>query len=120
MKRQNKIISLIFISILSFAFIDCSQVQHTEQEQPHLYWKNVDCVVTECDYRYWYASGCHYETCITVFNEEYNLEETFDLYGSEALEYKDLKKGDTVNCELHSLVLDSTGEVIEREIFCLK
>lgn len=90
------------------------------REQPHLYWKDIECIVKDCDYKYWYASGTHFKANITVYSDEYDLTQTFDLNGYDAKTCESLSKGDIVTCELYSWVMDSTGEVIRREINRLK
>ena len=85
-----------------------------------MYYKDIECIVTKCDYQYWYASGCHYKAYVTVYNEEYNLEKSFTLNGMDAKECESLNNGDIITCELYTWVLDSTSEVIKREINCLK
>lgn len=115
---KHKMIYLIFLLVLSFTFVGCSSnnSNYVKQEQPHLYSKNIECIVTKCDYKYWYASGCHYKAYLAVFNEEYNLEKEFVLDGMDAKKCENLKEGDIINCKMNSWVLDSTGEVLKREI----
>ncbi len=94
-------------------------VQHEAKEQPHLYWKDIDVVVTSVDKKHWYASTHWYTVKVSVKSEEYQLNYTQEFKGSgffgcpKQWEYN---KGDTVKAELYSWVMDSTGEVVRREI----
>ena len=88
-------------------------------EQPHLYWKEIEVEVIKVDKRHWYASTHHYQIDITVHSEEYGLTKTFNNYASGAFAVIpgwNSNKGDIIKAELYSWVMDSTGEVVKREI----
>ena len=85
-------------------------------EQPHVYWKDIDVEVVDIDKRHWYAGTHHYQVDITVKSEEYGLTETFHLDGMNAKDAYNYDKGDIIKAELNSWVMDSTGEVVRREI----
>lgn len=86
------------------------------KETPHLYWKDIEVVIADIDKRHWYASSHHYKIYLTVENDEYGLSQSFTIDGSKAKEKWEWNKGDTVKAELFSWVMDSTGEVVRREI----
>lgn len=104
--------------MLVTAMTACSgeNMTNVPREVERLYWKNIDVVVTDIDYRHWYASGHHYTADVTVKSEEYNLQETFHLTNSDAKRMDGVKRGDTVTVEMYSWVIDSTGEVTRRDI----
>ena len=124
MIKWKKNLFLFTIFVVAFLLPGCT-IQQTEsvsserKEQPHLYWKDIDVVVTSIDKKYWYASTHWYEVKVSVESEKYQLTYTDIFKGSGAFgrplqwEYD---KGDTVKAELYSWVMDSTGEVIRREI----
>ncbi len=87
-----------------------------QTEKPHLYWKEIDVVISDIDKRHWYASGHHYTIDLTVRSDEYGLSESFSLNGMDAAAKWEYSEGDTVKAELFSWVIDSTGEVTKREI----
>lgn len=108
---------ITFAAILLFSACSCSS--YTPKEQPHLYWKDIDVVITDIDKRHWFAGTHWYVVEITVESEEYGLEETFEIEGSGAFgcpEQWRYEEGQTVKAELYSWVMDSTGEVVRREI----
>lgn len=113
-------IAIMFLLIGLIFLVGCSL--HSENcnfkpaESPHLYWKDIDVVITDIDKSHWYASAHHYKIHLTVESDEYRLTESFDLIGSKAKEKWNWNKGDTVKAELFSWVMDSTGEVLQREI----
>lgn len=89
------------------------------KEQPHLYWKDIDVAVTSVDKKHWYASTHWYEVKVSVKSEEYQLTYTEVFKGSGAFgcpSQWEYDKGDTVKAKLYSWVMDSTGEVVRREI----
>lgn len=94
-------------------------VNTTSVEQPHLYWKEIEVEVIDIDKRHWFASTHQYIVNIDVYSNEYDLSQTFEIKGSGAFgcpkEYN-YNVGDKVKAELYSWKMDSTGEIIEREI----
>ena len=89
------------------------------QEQPHLYWKDIDVVVTDIDKRHWFASTHWYVVNLTVQSEEYGLIENFEIEGSGAFgcpKEWNYEEGQTVRAQLYSWVIDSTEEVTRRKI----
>lgn len=93
-----------------------------KKEQPHLYWKTIDVVVESVEKHHWFATTHRYELSITVYNEEYNLRKTLQ-YSSSGMftpNHWNLEKGDVVSAELYSWVMDSTGEIVRRDINALK
>lgn len=85
-------------------------------EQPHMYWKEINVIVDDIDKKTWYASTHHYKVNITVHSDEYGLVESFEFNGGDAKDVWDYDKGDVIKAELHLWVMDSTGEVVRREI----
>lgn len=116
MMRKYLIIIIALLTILSGC--ECNQ-SITPKEQPHFYRKDIDVVVIDIDKRSWFAGTRWYEVQIEVYNEEYDLTEIFEIKGSgifgKPSEW-DYQIGDTVSAELFSWKMDSTGEIIKREI----
>lgn len=79
--------TILFTLLLLFILSGCS-VQQTEnmpserKEQPHLYWKDIDVVVTSVNKKHWFASTHHYQVEISVKSEEYQLTHTETCRGS--------------------------------------
>ncbi len=119
MKKIGLTIILTFILVLFSGCEVYKGTSHQQAEQPHLYWKDIDVIVTDIDKRHWFAGTHWYVVSVTVQSEEYGLSATFQIEGSGAFgcppqwEYD---MGDTVKAQLYSWVLDSTGEVIKRKI----
>lgn len=90
----------------------------TPKEEPHLYWKDIDVVVTDINKKHWYATVHRYEIDVTVHSEEYGLTKTLSVYSSGPFvpEQWDLERGDTIKVKMNSWVMDSTGQVVRREI----
>ena len=119
---KKTICFLMLIILLVSVFGGCGyepDPNYVPPEQPHLYWKDIDVVVTEIDKRHWFASTHWYVVNVTVESEEYGLEQTFEIKGSGAFgcpSQWNYQKGDIVKAELYSWVMDSTGEVTKRTI----
>lgn len=112
---------MLFMIFALMFLIGCSPKSnnghaHKLAETPHLYWKDINVVITDINKKHWYASGHHYKMYLTVESKEYGLSESFTLNGSDAKEKWGYEEGDIIEAELYSWVMDSTGEVIRREI----
>lgn len=117
------LMAFIAITIILCFFSGCTansaETDYTIPEEPHLYWKDIDVVVTDIDKRHWFAGTHWYSVQITVESEEYNLERTIEFKGSGAFGKPgqwDYQTGDIVTAQLYSWVMDSTGEVVRRKI----
>ena len=111
------------IMILVF-LTGCGNAQnYTPQEKPHLYWKDIEVIVTDVDKEYWCATTHWYVVNITVHSDEYGLDKRMEIKGSGAFgcpkEFH-YEVGDIVTAQLYSWKMDSTGEIVKREIHCLK
>lgn len=115
MKRAAVIIIAILLSGCSVS----QNTQYEREERPHLYYKDIDVVVVNVERRSWFAHTRWYEVTVSVKSDEYQLsyEDTFigqGIYGClPQWEYND---GDIIQAELYSWVMDSTGEVVKRQI----
>lgn len=113
---------LITISLFIVVLSGCANpdgAQYQQAEQPHLYWKDIDVVVTSIDKKHWYASTHWYEVTLNVESEEYDLAKKYIIKESGALNCPkqwDYCAGDIVKARMYSWVKDSTGEVVRREI----
>ena len=119
MKRYTLLIILTSLLLLTGCCQFNKNTSYTKQEQPHLYWKDIDVVVTDIDKRHWYALTHWYVVEITVESKEYDLTESFELKGSGVFgcpNQWDYEEGQVIKAELYSWVMDSTGEVIKRKI----
>lgn len=118
MTKIHKFLLAGTVVLLIAIMTACSGENLTDvsEEVEHLYWKDIDAVVTDIDYRHWYASGHHYTADVTVKSDEYNLQKTFHLTNSDAKRMEGVRRGDTITVEMDSWVIDSTGEVTGRDI----
>lgn len=110
---------LVFVGCLML-FIGCSPstLSYVPPEEPHLYWKTIDVTVTDV-YTARSLNGRVRTKTITVHSEEYGLTETFtekSVGWFNNISFWDAEVGQTRKATLHSYVLDSTGEVVKREI----
>ena len=118
MKKMMLITISLFIVVLS-GCTNPDGAQYQQAEQPHLYWKDIDVVVTSIDKKHWYASTHWYEVTLNVESEEYDLAKKYIIKESGALNRPkqwDYCAGDIVKARMYSWVKDSTGEVVRREI----
>jgi hypothetical protein len=122
MNRREFIVIMIALCVL-FALVTCScsniipKENFAPEEYPHLYWKTIDVEVEDISQSHWFAMVHRYEMTITVRSEEYNLEKTFSIYSQGmAPSGWDCKKGDIIQAELYTWKIDSTGEIVKREI----
>ena len=119
---MRKILSISLIILICLSLCACGipvNENYTPQEQPHLYWKDIDVVVTSVDQRSWFATVHRNVLYITVESEEYGLTKSFTLESSGVINNIscwDCKVGDVIKAELYSWVMDSTGEIVRRDI----
>lgn len=115
---MKKVFAVTVLLLFVFQCACVQDMQCVKKEQPHLYWKDIDVVVEQVDRRHWFASGHHYEVKVTIRSDEYNLDYTDVITGGGMFRPKQwsYSEGDIVKAELYSWVMDSTGEVIKREI----
>lgn len=126
MVRKGKIfcrmISIVMIVTLGVSLCACDNsisTTNTPSEQPHLYWKDIDVVVTNVSRKEWFATVPRRSLNVTVESEEYGLSKSFTMESSgmfNTIDCWDCQEGDTIKAELYSWVMDSTGEVTRREI----
>lgn len=118
----KKIICLLSILIIFLGFVGCDLEPIERAEQPHLYWKDIDVVVENVEKQHWFATTHRYQLSITVYNQEYNLRKTIDSSSSGMFtpQHWNIEQGDIIKAQLYSWVIDSTGEVVKREIHSLK
>lgn len=112
------IISIILLFLLTGCNVNMEDLNELcepleQQEEPHLYWKDIDVVITDVKRRHWYTGAHWYSVELTVESKEYGLTEFIEISGKSAWNYEE---GQTVKAELYSWVMDSTGEVIRRKI----
>lgn len=130
---KDKIINFVFIIISILLLVglftliatsDSNTSSNTnQQEKPVLYWKDIDVKVVSNNKHSWFVKTRFYKQEIKVVSDEYNLEETFYLTDSGAfanMPYWNIKEGDIIKAELYSWKLESTGEIVNREINKLK
>jgi hypothetical protein len=89
-------------------------------ERPHLYWKDIDVVITDIQ-KDRSLNNRFLRVTVTVKSKEYNLEEDFIFEGNWYYRPKfwDAQEGDIVKAQLYSWVMDSTGQIVKRNINCL-
>lgn len=123
MKTVNRIIAVALIFALLICMGGCtlpeSDPNYVPPEQPHLYWKDIDVVVTDISRRHWFAGTHWYEVAITVESKEYGLTRTLTYKGSGFFgcpSQWNYEVGNVVRAQLYSWVMDSTGEITKRLI----
>lgn len=123
MKLANQIVTVVLLFSLLICLCSCALPEpdpnYTPPEQPHLYWKDIDVVVTDISRRHWFAGTHRYEVNITVESEEYGLTRTLSYNGSGFFgcpSQWNYEVEDVVKAQLYSWVMDSTGEVTRRLI----
>lgn len=118
--RKSLVILLVVLCLTMCACdMQTMNANYTPVEQPHLYWKDIDVVVQNVDQRSWFATVHRYELNITVYSEEYGLEKTLHYSGSgmiNSIPGWNAKEGDILSAQLYSWVMDSTGEIVKRDI----
>ena len=120
---MKKFLYIISCIVLLFSLTACGESMAMEQqppkERPHLYWKEIEVEVVNIDKRHWFAGTHHYVVDVTVYSEEYNLTKSFTYQAGEAfavIPCWNYQKGDIIKAELYSWVMDSTGEIVKRDI----
>ena len=118
MKKFLLITMLAITLCLVGCNIETTDGEYEPQEEPHIYWKDIDVVITDIEKRHWFAGTHWYSIEITVKSEEYNLTETIQEKSSGIFRPNewDYEEGQVIKAKLYSWVMDSTGEVIRREI----
>ena len=114
-------VAMTTMLILMTNITGCAVPEYTKQQQerPHLYWKDIDVVITDIQKRHWFAVTHWYAGEITVHSEEYGMTETIYYDGTGSMgepNWWNYEKGDAVMAEMDSWVMDSTGEVVKRKI----
>lgn len=131
---KDRIINFVLITISTLLLVglftliatsdsNTSSNTNQQQEKPVLYWKDIDVKVVSNNKHSWFVKTRFYKQEIKVISNEYNLEETFYLNDSGAfanMPYWNVKEGDVIKAELYSWKLESTGEIVNREINKLK
>lgn len=121
---KNNAVRLSIFLCLILVLVGCSRnTDYVQPEQPHLYWKDIDVEVTDIDKEHWFATTHWYRVTISVRSEEYDLEESMEISGSGAFgcpKEWNYEVGNIVKAELYSWKMDSTGEIVRREIHSLK
>ena len=119
MKRYILTIIMVTILCLTGCGETTANSTYQQREQPHLYRKEIDVIVTDIETKHWFGGTHWYLANVTVESEEYGLTESFEFKGSGMFgcpkEYH-YEEGQVIEAELFSWVIDSTGEVVEREI----
>lgn len=116
---MKKYFTILLLLLFLFAGCTMQQSKTEPKEQPHLYWKDIDVVVTNVGRGHSYARTHFYRVDVSVESEEYQLTYTDTFAGSGIFGCPpqwNYKEGDVVKAELYSWVMDSTGEVVRREI----
>lgn len=88
-------------------------------EQPVVSNMEIPVVITSIDKRHWYASTHHWTLRMTVKNEEYGLEKSFDFSASggfAVVPFWDNNIGDTLTANMKIYTIESSGEVVSRDI----
>lgn len=108
--------------LLCISSVGCDLEPVEKVEQPHLYWKDIDVVVENVEKKHWFATTHRYQLSVTVYSQEYDLKKTIDSSSSGMFtpQHWNVKQGDIIKAQLYSWVIDSTGEVVKREIHSLK
>lgn len=121
---------LVILAVIITAILGCwvmhemltyePDPNYVPPEKPHLYWKDIDVVITDIQ-KDRSLNNRFLRVTITVKSKEYNLEEDFIFEGNWYYRPKfwDAQEGDIIKAQLYSWVMDSTGQVVKRDINCL-
>ena len=118
---------LISILLLVFGGMCCCAIEldkestkpYVRPEQPHLYWKDIDVVITDIEKRRSLGKYKHYTVMIEVKSDEYGITGNCRYTGAGMFGVPhqwNYEVGQTVKAKLNSWVMDSSGEVVRREI----
>lgn len=121
---------LVILAVIITAILGCwvmhemltykPDPNYVPPEKPHLYWKDIDVVITDIQ-KDRSLNNRFLRVIVTVKSKEYNLEEDFIFEGNWYYRPKfwDAQEGDIIKAQLYSWVMDSTGQVVKRDINCL-
>ena len=112
--RIFSIILLLAISLSVFCSCDFEL-----PEQPQNHFEDIYVVITDIEKKEYYAGTSIREVTIEVYSKEYNLTETFtETYKGmfDNMPYMEYKKGNTVKARLCTVVMESTGKIVDRYI----
>lgn len=109
------LIALFLISSLAFIWYTVASRPDDWQpaERPSLYQKTIPVEVISVDRRQGFASHI---ISVKVKSDEYGIEKNIEKRQADALKIWDIDKGDIVDATLYSWVMESTGEVVRRDI----
>lgn len=113
-------ILLIFIIIMLSTLNGCGDMtSYTPPEKPVLYHKDIEVRVVSNKKQKFTGKVPRASQNIKVVSEEYNLENSFNYSSSGVfmnMPFWSVKEGDVIQAELLSWKLESTGEIVKREI----
>lgn len=119
------ILGLLLVSILAGSILlghyynSISPKKAYIPEQPVVSNMEIPVVITSIDKRHWYASTHHWMLRMTVKNEEYGLEKSFDFSASggfAVVPFWNNNTGDTLTANMKIYTMESSGEVVSKEI----
>lgn len=119
------ILGLLLASILAGAILlghyysSISPKKAHVPEQPVVSNMEIPVVITSIDKRHWYASTHHWTLRMTVKNEEYGLEKSFDFSASggfAVVPFWNNNTGDVLTANMKIYTIESSGEVVSRDI----
>ena len=106
--------------VLLAALLSCGCSTHDpdDAEQPQHHWKTVNAVITDIDKQHWYTLFHNYGVNMTLYNEEYDAEGVVyrSSSGMNDFSWWGCEVGDVVEVQLDYWVMESTGEVVRKEI----
>ena len=117
---MRKIILTLIIITLFLTGCSVSYDSSPRPEQPKISFVESKVIVTDIDYRHWHASAHHYTCDITVYNDEYDLKETFHLTNNDAKECENIKRNDIIDAKICIHKIESTGEITNMFINSVK
>lgn len=104
---------------LGYYYNNTSTEKTYVQEQPVVSNAEIPVVITSIDKQHWYASTHRWTLRMTVKNEEYGLEKSFDFSASggfAAVPFWNNNVGDTLTANMETYTIESSGEIMKREI----
>lgn len=116
---MKKAVCIALSAFLVLCCISCGQGRQQQEERSHLYWKDIEAVVTDVERQHFFAATHWYIVTVTVSSKEYGVSGTFTYQGAGIFDCPKqwwYKVGEQVTAQLYSWVMDSSGEVVRRKI----
>lgn len=110
-------ITIILLSVL-LLFCGCDTTYTPPPDTNHLYWKDIEVVITDVEHKtYGAAPAIRHSVIVSVYSSEYDLSGTYEFQNISLLDKQfGYEKGDIVTAQLYTWKNNVTGEINKREI----